>query len=225
MKSLNELFNNNEIILENANIYVFHFKDFLKQIEEIEELEFETFIEYEQKWDIRESIFKKYLQQSQKIVQAIENEYLDRIGKDIFFDISYDKVIIVSKIELDNILNQFDIDFFQISDNVIIAKILWKDHIFSKKLNQEFKNKNLNPSKFKITDSKISELNQLLSSRTNNLEDFFIKLNQLLENWKEIYLKYWKNLKEKEKIILLFLKNIAKLINNLNIIEKFQMIL
>jgi len=78
-------------------------------------------------------------------------------------------------------------------------------------------NKNLNPSKFKITNSKISELNQLLSSRTNNLEDFFIKLNQLLENWKKIYLKYWKNPKEKEKIILLFLENIAKLINNLNV--------
>jgi len=76
--------------------------------------------------------------------------------------------------------------------------------------------RNLKLNLFKIPQKTINELNCLLNNESN-LQEFFDKLEQFFENWKKIYLKYWKKTEEKEKILLRIIQNIILLSTNLNI--------
>lgn len=76
--------------------------------------------------------------------------------------------------------------------------------------------KRFNISRFSIPQSKINELNKLLSD-PDDLDSFFKRLEKLLLNWRKIYQKYGTSPEKKEKIIIFIINEIIKLSKKLNI--------
>ena len=76
--------------------------------------------------------------------------------------------------------------------------------------------KRFNISRFSIPQSKINELNKLLSV-PDDLDSFFKRLEKLLLNWRKIYQKYGTSPEKKEKIIIFIINEIIKLSKNLNV--------
>ncbi len=70
-------------------------------------------------------------------------------------------------------------------------------------------------NKLEISDDIIEKINSILS--INNLDEVFLLIEKYIENWKIIYKKYWNNIENKEEIIDYLLKNISRLLNDLNI--------
>jgi len=70
-------------------------------------------------------------------------------------------------------------------------------------------------NKLEISDDIVEEINSILS--IENLDEVFSLIEKYIENWRIIYKKYWDDIENKEKIIGFILKNISRLLNDLNI--------
>ncbi len=66
-----------------------------------------------------------------------------------------------------------------------------------------------------IKESTINKINGILD--LENLDNIFKGIEKNIENWKKIYLKYWKTIKDKQVILDNVFKNIYLLLNNLSI--------